>query len=81
MITSITTTTTTTTAAASANIAANLGIFGTVSLIILLISKELISSHRIDKELSLSKILNIPISPLLMMFILSVITKIALILS
>jgi len=81
MITSITTTTTTTTAAASANIAANLGIFGTVSLIILLISKELISSHRIDKELSLSKILNIPISPLLMMFILSVIIKIALILS
>ena len=79
MITTVTTTTTTavaTTTTASINIIASLAIVGTAVLILLLISKELLSSHNIDKKLFLSDILNIAIFPLLMMFVLIVVTKI-----
>ena len=79
VITTVTTTTTTavaTTTTASINIVASLAIVGTAVLILLLISKELLSSHNIDKKLFLSDILNIAIFPLLMMFVLVVVTKI-----
>lgn len=87
MITTVTTTTTTaitaatstaatTATTASVNIIASLAVIGTTVLILLLISKELISSHNIDKKLFLSDILNIAIFPLLMMFVLIVVTKI-----
>ena len=83
VITTVTTTTTTavaTTTTASINIVASLAIVGTAVLILLLISKELLSSHNIDKKLFLSDILNIAIFPLLMMFVLIVVTKITAIL-
>lgn len=76
MITTVTTTTTTAVTAVSAQFAAFLGIIGTITLILLLIAKELLSSHEIDKKLFLSKNLNIAIAPFLMMFGLIVITKI-----
>jgi hypothetical protein len=49
---------------------------GTVVLINLLIAKELLSSHEVEKKLFLSDRLSIAIVPLLMMFALIVITKI-----
>ena len=76
MITTVTTTTTTAINAINSELAAILGIIGTITLISLLIAKELISSHEIDKKYFFSKNLNIAIIPLLMMFGLIVITKI-----
>ena len=76
MLTTVTTTTTTAVTAVSAQLDAFLGLIGTITLILLLIIKELLSSHQIDKRLFLSKNLNIVISPLLMMFGLIVVTKI-----
>lgn len=84
MITTVTTTTTTVVTAsmatgvtvASVQLAAFLGMIGTVKLISLLIAKELLSAHSIEKKLFLSNTLNIAIAPLLMMFVLIVITKI-----
>ena len=87
MITTVTTTTTTvvsttttaagtTTTVASIQLAASLGIIGTIVLISLLIAKELLSSHRLERTLFLSNRLNIAIVPLLMMFALIVATEI-----
>jgi len=88
MITTVTTTTTTTvvsttttaagvtTTVASVNLAASLGIIGTIVLISFLIVKQLLLSHRLENTLFLSNRLNIAIVPLLLMFILILITKI-----
>ena len=76
MITTVTTTTTTAVNAVSGELAAILGIIGTILLIFLLIAKELLSSHELDKKYFFSKNLNIAIMPLLMMFGLIVVTKI-----
>ena len=62
--------------AVSGELAAILGIIGTILLIFLLIAKELLSSHGIDKKYFFWKNLNIAIMPLLMMFGLIVVTKI-----
>lgn len=80
MITTVTTTTTTvvaTTTTTSANpISTTLAIIGTIVLISLLIVKELLSAHKLERTLFLSDRLSIAIVPLLMMFALIVITKI-----
>jgi hypothetical protein len=68
--------TTATTATATISIAASLAIIGTIVLISLLIVKELLSYHRLERTLFLSNRLNIAILPLLMMFVLIVVTKI-----
>jgi Trk-type K+ transport system membrane component len=88
MITTVTTTTTTvvsttttvagtTTTVASIQLLSSLGIIGAIVLILLLVAKELLSSHRLEKTLFLSNRLNIAIVPLLMTFVLIVLTKIA----
>jgi hypothetical protein len=81
MITTVTTTTTTvvattTTTTAAISIAGSLAIIGTIVLISLLIAKELLSSHKVERTLFLSDRLDIAIIPLLLMFALIVITKI-----
>jgi hypothetical protein len=89
MITTVTTTTTTTvvssttttaagvtTTVVSVNLAASLGIIGAIVLISFLIVKQLLLSHRLENTLFLSNRLNIAIVPLLLMFVLILITKI-----
>jgi hypothetical protein len=81
MITTVTTTTTTvvattTTTTAAISIATSLAIIGTIVLISLLIVKQLLSCHEVERMHFLSDKLNIAILPLLVMFVLIVITKI-----
>jgi glucan phosphoethanolaminetransferase (alkaline phosphatase superfamily) len=82
MITTVTTTTTTvvatttTTTAAAISITTSLAIIGTIVLISLLIVKELLSTHDVERTQFLSDKLSIAIVPLLMMFALIVFTKI-----
>jgi hypothetical protein len=81
MITTVTTTTTTvvattTTTTAAISITASLAIIGTIVLISLLVAKELLSTHKVERTRFLSDRLSIAIVPLLMMFALIVITKI-----
>ena len=84
MITTVTTTTTTVVSTSTstvvststAGVVASLGILGVIILILLLIAKELLSSHG-DKKISfLANNLNIAIVPLLVMFGTIVFTKI-----
>ncbi len=76
MITTVTTTTTTV-VISTVSVAASLALIGTITLILFLIAKMLLSSHTLDSSLFLSERLNIVIVPLLLMFTLIVVIRIA----
>lgn len=75
MITTVTTTTTTV-VATTVSLAATLALIGTITLILFLIAKMLLSSHSMDGSLFLSERLNIVIVPLLLMFGLIVVIRV-----
>lgn len=75
MITTVTTTTTTV-VASTVSLAASLALIGTITLILFLIAKMLLSSHSLDGNLFLSERLNIVILPLLLMFALIVVIRV-----
>jgi hypothetical protein len=75
MITTVTTTTTTV-VTTTISLAASLALIGTITLILFLIAKMLLSSSTIDSNLFLSERLNIVIVPLLLMFTLIVVIRV-----
>jgi hypothetical protein len=75
MITTVTTTTTTV-VTTTFSLVASLALIGTVTLILFLIAKMLLSSHPVESTQFLSNRLNVAIVPFLLMFALIVIMKI-----
>jgi uncharacterized membrane protein len=73
MITTITTTTTTTLSTIGV---ASLALAAIVTLLVLLVKKELLQASRHEGALRLSRVLNVAIVPLLIVFVITVVMKV-----
>jgi hypothetical protein len=73
MISTVTTTTVTTVTTVA--LAGSLGVFLTVTLMVCLIKKEIVSPNPNPRARGLNKILNVVIAPLLMVFLLLAMSK------
>ncbi|HEY1011085.1 MAG TPA: hypothetical protein VGE07_00175 [Herpetosiphonaceae bacterium] len=74
MITTVTTTTTTAVAAVSAG---SLALVAICTVLILLINKEIILSSQTERAVRLNKALNVALVPLLIVFVLTLVIRIA----
>jgi hypothetical protein len=72
--------TVTTSTVSTVTIAGSVAIIGIIILLFLLIQKELSSASNNERAIRLSKLLNIGIAPLLIAFVLIVVSKVAAIL-
>lgn len=78
MITTVTTTTTTAVAAVSAG---SLALVAICTVLLLLINKEIILSSQSERAVRLNKALNVALVPLLIVFVLTIVIRIAQVIS